>query len=450
MEINRNSPIAFTSPSNGVARPAVQAQSSTAAPAAQDGVTISSGNASSAAAPTVNASPTPAAPAAPTPKEWTIMTYFCSDNNLYPYEVNNLSDMEKVGGSANMNVVAEMSHESKGGHVVRYDVQKENPGTHSPVTQDLGSINMSDPKSLADFIKWTKTNYPAKHYMLVMNDHGNGWEGCCASDKHNGWFTLPQLEDGLKAGADATDGKPLDIVGFDCCLMANVENLDQIGKQAKFLVGSEETEGGPGWSYNQVLTGDLLKSLQTTQRDGKELSAQDLATRIVKSAHGHDHDLPTMSAVDTSKIPDLMASIKNFGQAIQDTKTVSNTDIAAAADSAQKFYLERDLSDFAGKVAAKSGDNDKNLTAAAQAVQSAISNTLVAEEHSAKYPGAHGLTIELTRQDPTHAPLSINPDPSLSRVTFGKYKDLRFAQDVGFNHAVDKFRTGAAVEAQQV
>ena len=431
----KNSPVALTAPSNAVARPAATQAPAASAPASTDGVTLSATPAPAApAASTTNANSAPAGAAAPQPKDWTIITYFCSDNNLHDFEANNLKDMEQVGGTKDMNLVAEFSNAPDGGGVVRYDVQKGG----AKQVQDLGKdLNMSTPDSLADCIKWAKANYPAKHYAVIMNDHGNGWEGCCQSESKDGWLTLPDVEEGVKKGMD---GQQLDVLGFDCCLMSNSENLDQIGQAAKFVVGSEETEGGPGWAYNQVMSSDTLRNLQKTERSG-ELTPEAFAKRIVTSAHGHDNDLPTMSAFDTSKTPALMDAIKSFGQAIINDKAVPNATIAQAADSAQSFYLESDLSDFASKVADASGDKDKALTAAAQGVQAAISNSLVAEEHSSKYPGAHGLTVELTRQDGRGPQKSINPDLATAHVDFGKYSDLRFAQDIGFNKAVDKFRS---------
>jgi hypothetical protein len=146
-------------------------------------------------------------------------------------------------------------------------------------------------------------------------------------------------------------------------------------------------------------------------------------------------------------VPALLDATKAFGQAIKDTK-IPNADIAQAADKAQAFYMESDLWDFANNVSTKSGDTDKNLTAAAEAVKTAVADALVAESHSQKYPNAHGMTVELKAQTPGVAPLSINPAPELQRVTFGEYKDLRFQQDTDFNGAVHKFRDSALVGSQ--
>ena len=47
---------------------------------------------------------------------------------------------------------------------------------------EKGELNMGDPQTLADFINWAKTTYPAEHYALIIVDHGTGISGV-AEDK---------------------------------------------------------------------------------------------------------------------------------------------------------------------------------------------------------------------------------------------------------------------------
>ena len=42
--------------------------------------------------------------------------------------------------------------------------------------------NMSDATSLADFLVYGMKNYPSKHTMVVLADHGGGWLGAFTSD----------------------------------------------------------------------------------------------------------------------------------------------------------------------------------------------------------------------------------------------------------------------------
>ena len=42
------------------------------------------------------------------------------------------------------------------------------------IEDNLGRRSMVDPATLSDFIRYSKANYPADRYMLVMWDHGGG------------------------------------------------------------------------------------------------------------------------------------------------------------------------------------------------------------------------------------------------------------------------------------
>src|SRR5204862_7720054 len=45
-------------------------------------------------------------------------------------------------------------------------------------------------------------------------------------------------------------GQPLDLLGFDACLMGMVEVAFQLRGTARVLVGSQLVEPGDGWSYS--------------------------------------------------------------------------------------------------------------------------------------------------------------------------------------------------------
>lgn len=45
--------------------------------------------------------------------------------------------------------------------------------------------------------------------------------------------------------------QPLELVGFDTCLMATVDTAYTFCDLAKYLVASEETEPANGWYYSQ-------------------------------------------------------------------------------------------------------------------------------------------------------------------------------------------------------
>jgi len=117
--------------------------------------------------------------------EWTFMVYIDADNNLEPFGITDLNEMEMVGSTADVNIVVQMDrapgYDNSNGDwrtTRRFLVQQDNDDNtlSSPSLQDLGEVNMGDPATLTSFIQWAEMNYPANNYALVLWDHGGGWQ----------------------------------------------------------------------------------------------------------------------------------------------------------------------------------------------------------------------------------------------------------------------------------
>lgn len=108
------------------------------------------------------------------PKAWTFMAYMAGDNNLDPDGVQDLTEMKKVGSTKDVNLIAQFDRAS--GHAAkRYYLRKGGQIANDAVAS-LGKVNTGDPKRLLDFIKWGVKNYPANRYVLVLWNHGQGWD----------------------------------------------------------------------------------------------------------------------------------------------------------------------------------------------------------------------------------------------------------------------------------
>ena len=370
--------------------------------------------------------------------KWTVGIYVCSNNDLYAAQMENLKDAEKVGCTPLLKIVAESSQGPVGGGVIRQYIIKQPDSNHrSPVIQDLGDRNMGSAEQLADFITFMKTDpkLKAENYALIINDHGNAWQGVCLDDPHKGWITLPELERACKIAREATDNKPLAFIGFDACMEATAETFVQLMHECLFMAGSEEIEGGPGWGYNQVCNSAAFDSAAKTLSSREELSPRAMVERIVDMAKGRDGDLPTMSAFDMSKAQGLLDSGKALRVALENT-SVPKPILAKCVTDTQKFTMERDLYDFADRLS-KLGDQDETLAAAAQDLKESLSSCVVREKHSSRHPNAHGMTAELLPQR-AKKPTSINKSVDLSKIKTDSYANTRWERETGLNKAIGK------------
>lgn len=357
-------------------------------------------------------------------KKWTVLLYSAADNNLQSYMVDDVKELERVGSDANTNLAAQVD---RGGDIgcKRYFLEKhssleQSGGIASPVLADLGSTDMASPGNLADFIKWGVKNYPAEHYMLVISDHGDAWNGACEDDSHGTWMDMGKIKEGISTAQNET-GVKLDIIGFDACLMANTEVGYQLKDLGGYLVGSEQTEGADGWPYQKILDGKELKEFQRMLRKKVDIAPDELAKKVVSKAADTQGVLPTMSATDLSQMKSLAGATDTFAQSILDTAT-PNAQLKDIARATQSFYGYKDYYDFAERITKSADITDEALKTSAQGLMDAIKTAVIAEQHASKFPGAHGLTIEI-------------PTWGSSGEKYGK---LDFTKDTKWDEAMNK------------
>jgi hypothetical protein len=107
-------------------------------------------------------------------KQWTVMVYLAGDNNLDSAGVADLKEMKKVGSTEGVNVIAQFDRQGEDVATNRYYIRKGG-SLKNDVVGSLGETNTGDPRVLEGFIQWGVENYPARHYLLVAWNHGNGW-----------------------------------------------------------------------------------------------------------------------------------------------------------------------------------------------------------------------------------------------------------------------------------
>ena len=115
--------------------------------------------------------------------------------------------------------------------------------------------NSTDPATLTEFIRFCNNNYKSDHRMLILWDHGSGPFGYGVDDIYGGdEMQLSQIRTALKnANRPNIDNPPFDIIGFDACLMSNLEVTHALYGFADYYAVSEELEPGDGWDYYSLL-----------------------------------------------------------------------------------------------------------------------------------------------------------------------------------------------------
>lgn len=363
--------------------------------------------------------------AAPPPKaKWTVLNYCAADNNLYAYIYEDSASMEKSGSNNSVQLVTQLDHQ--GGGAYRYRVEQDRQSgpeaerhIDSPVLQSLGPVNMSDPKTLSDFLTWGIKSFPAEHYMLVIADHGKGWEGLVQDDSHKGWMSVPQLKQALDTAQKAT-GHKLDVLGFDACQMATVEVASEVKDYAKFMVASQALEGREGWPYSQILSQGPLADIHQAHLFKSDVEARQVVDLVVQRAAEAKDILPTMSAFDLSKMAELEKRLKDFASVFA-ASGATGAQLRELRAQTQGFGFVYDLGDFLKRVGEDAVLRNKpELKQVSDDCLAQLSQVIIAEHHTEETPGATGLSVELKR----------------ANDLYGK---LGFASATDWKQAVDRF-----------
>lgn len=290
------------------------------------------------------------APASAAEREWTVMIYINGKNNLEPDALANFHAMASVGSTPQVAIVAQLGRPSKHRYtsldgdwsgVYRFYVEKGTkplPANGQDVNALGETIDMGSTACLQSFVKWAKSTYPARRYMFVVWNHGQGWRFMLAEDralrmqaassravavpKNMPAEALPFVGGYRAVSSDDDSGsilynkqvqtvveelfkdRKLDLLGFDACLMSMVETAYAFSPSTDVMVASEELEPAAGWNYEAWL-GALV--VQPT------MGPEALATEVVRAyekLNGNTY-LTTQSAV---RLKDVRTTSRRLSQ----------------------------------------------------------------------------------------------------------------------------------------
>lgn len=314
-------------------------------------------------------------------KEWTVMVFINAKNNLEKYGLLDVNEMEKIGSSDKVNIVVEMGringYSTADGDwktTRRYYIQKDNDFSKitSPMLADLGKTDMGDWNSLVAFVKWAKMTYPAKKYALIVWNHGSGWDkaramdvtkGISYDDETHNHITTPQLGWALR------DMGGVDVYGSDACLMQMPEVTYEIKDYATYIVGSEETEPGDGYTYDRWLGPVVAKGNMTPFELGKQ-AVDGYSDHYQSIGQGS-----TQSLLKSDAMGGLVTLVNDFVAATIAANEKALVKTAASGSQSYAVYDNKDMGHFFDRYAAATQNAD--VKAKALALKAYVDNTLI-------------------------------------------------------------------------
>ncbi|WP_027555854.1 clostripain-related cysteine peptidase [Bradyrhizobium sp. Cp5.3] len=304
--------------------------------------------------------PSGAAETATGTAEWTIMVFMNAKNNLEADAIATFRDIASVGSTAKVNLVVEMGRpqrhytsEAEGwSGVLRFLVKKGQKPIPSTAVADLrnssGVSDLGSRRAFDDFVNWSVDKFPAKKYMLVIWNHGQGWRFQVADpskkrvaipeqlggqsrsamlaaasesvpkvggyravsfdEETRSFLYISDVQQSVGSLAQKLDRK-LDAIGFDAGMMAMIETAYAFRGSSTLMIASEESEPAAGWNYAAALAHLVANPA---------ISPLELTNQIVvsyKDRYGDFH-MTTLSVIDLTMIDAAAAAVSALADEI--------------------------------------------------------------------------------------------------------------------------------------
>lgn len=335
--------------------------------------------------------------------DMTLLVYLAADNDLEPYSLADIAEMESTSGTEGLDIVVlmdrsiEYSEEPAGalGSFTGTRLLHIGPDGIEPLGTPEGKedLDLSKAETLAWFIEAGLEAYPNDRAGLVVWDHGGGWRGAAADDGTGGgdMAGLDEMEAGIAAGLDALGRDRLDLLGFDACLMASYEVAATMAPHARYLLSSEEIEPGFGWDWSafEVFTPDMPTTelgSEVLRRYQAAMDAADVGADITLSLV----DLDGVAALDAALLglaDDMVADLDEVAASIG-SGLASTLAFGRDPDPSKAFHSV-DLGVLAGAL----GSSEPDLAEAADALTAALDDMVLDQVTGPLATDATGLAI---------------------------------------------------------
>lgn len=406
----------------------------------------------------------PAKPEKNEVKDWTVMVFMNAKNNLAESQFfglvgkwaeKDIDEMKKVGSTDKINVVVEYGKKGEGSKRMLI-LKKGLLSSGEKIYGTYPSADMGDYKRVIDFVRWGKSTFPARKYMLIIWNHGLGWidpnlqqhtqgtgtgsKGIAFDDETKNYIRTKQLGEILRQTGY------VDILAMNACLMQMTEVAYEMKDLAGLIVGSEETMLATGFDYEKLL--NFMNSNPNFSNEQisvffmnwyKQFFADGM--HIVGPINLPLDSIPaTLSTINPKTLNDIPQYLNYFADSVMKNnetaavkEAIANvirfTSIADPVKDKKKMLAPYvDLYDFARIVGEKAISPETKK--AAQYLMSFIKNKLVVKsiglnkdtENGYDYSKVGGIAINMT--------MKIKPvPPQFDSILETKYEDLTLSRD---------------------
>lgn len=241
---------------------------------------------------------------------YTIAVYLDSDNNLDDWAQKDLNKMLAVGSTPDVNIL--VFWDRADGPAYAYKVNKGslqplNDFTINGTTANGKEPNMGDPVTLNAWVDYTKKNFPADKYILVLWDHGDDYRGAMY-DSHipqDGFDMLSHQEI-----VEALKGTHIDALVYGACVIQMIEvsyEYAASGLQIDYLLANEAYDPMDGYPWDTIL-GELAAKPTMSPKEFCNMCVNDYIYYYNNLGKAYSQAV-TLSVLDMSKVMEVVQNM---------------------------------------------------------------------------------------------------------------------------------------------
>lgn len=284
--------------------------------------------------------------------DYTVILYGCAGGNLDDSLKDKISQLFNSAYNERIHLTALVKYSESMQHkrlysgtrryslINRYRVENERYAD--------ASFALNNPDNFASFIAETKRRMPAKHYILILWNHGEEFSifdqplaaqsRAILYDDNLSYLPLSifEMEEALRRAYTHFDA-----IIFDACRMASAEYIFEIDRHADFIVAPSHNIYG-GMNYDKFVT-HLTKSSHLTSALAKFINSTMERWRQLPTSETMDLSLFDMSFAD-----DFLASIARCSEALLSLRNSLDEEGLSRYNRLNKSY-QKICSDFYGE-----------------------------------------------------------------------------------------------------
>lgn len=320
--------------------------------------------------------------------KWTIFCYFCgSDLEESECASDDVREMIEATEGTDLRFVVMC-----GGSDVDHDFFK-NYATFRLLIEDgrvykVGNpelMNMGDPSTLTDFLRWGAVTFPSEKSGVVIWDHGGGALGGCCYDNlfDDDFLTLPEMDGAFEKAMLVRGGDKYDFVAYDCCLMASLELACMLEDSADYLVASQEVMPGTGFDYKAAA--DYIVSHPDCDA---YTACEAVCNGYWESLGPGDPGYATISIMDLNRLDTFMATLDRYCGSVDRYMDPSEARSLCSA-------LDRDceIADNFVDLYSLTDRCSAYVDPASFALEEAVQDFIPYERHGSDHNGLSGVTL---------------------------------------------------------